>query len=69
MHAKALGITALHIAATKGYVETADLLLSHGADVNSIGKSRSEDVTPLALAVRSKQEKMAAFLKDRGGHV
>ena len=66
VHAKALGITALHIAAGKGYVELAELLLSHGADINAPGKSNAQLVTPLAVALRSKQTRMADFLKSRG---
>ena len=63
VHEKALGgMTTLHLAASKGYVELAEVLLSHGADVNEPGR-----VTPLAAAVRAKQEKMADFLKSRGG--
>jgi len=66
VHSKALGITALHIAAGKGYVDLAELLLSHGADINAPGKSNAQLVTPLAIALRSKQNRMADFLKSRG---
>jgi ankyrin repeat protein len=60
--AKALGgATALHLAARKGYVELAEVLLAHGAEINGDG------VTPLATAVKAKQDKMAEFLKSRGG--
>jgi ankyrin repeat protein len=70
VHAKALGgLTTLHIAANKGYVELAGVLLEHGADVNAGAKSRGQEVTPLAVAVKAKQEKMAEFLKSRGGRV
>jgi hypothetical protein len=64
---KAFGITTLHIAATKGYVELAEVLLSHGADVNAEGVSRGSTVTPLAVALRAKQDRMVEFLKSRGG--
>jgi ankyrin repeat protein len=67
VEAKALGITTLHIAATKGYVELAEVLLSHGADVNAAGNSRGSTVTPLAVALRAKQDRMVEFLKSRGG--
>jgi ankyrin repeat protein len=63
VHEKALGnVTALHLAASKGYLELAEVLLARGADVNEPGR-----VTPLAAAIRGKQEKMADFLKSRGG--
>jgi ankyrin repeat protein len=64
---KAFGITTLHIAAGKGYTELAEVLLAHGADINAAGSSRGSVVTPLAIAVRSKQDRMAEFLKSRGG--
>jgi hypothetical protein len=68
VHAKALGgLTTLHLAASKGYVELADVLLTHGADVNAVVKSRGEDLTPLAAALKAKRDKMAEFLKSRGG--
>lgn len=67
VHAKALGLTTLHIAAGKGYVELAETLLMHGADVNATATSRGEQVTPLAAAVRAKREQMVDFLKSRGG--
>jgi len=59
--AKGMGGTALHHAARKGYVELAEILLAHGAEING------EGVTPLATAVKAKQDKMADFLKSRGG--
>ena len=63
VHEKALGgMTTLHLAASKGYVDLAEVLLAHGADVNEPGR-----VTPLGAAIRAKQEKMADFLKSRGG--
>lgn len=68
VHAKALGgLTTLHVAAGKGYLELADVLLAHGADVNAPAKARGQDLTPLAAAMKAKQDKMAAFLKSRGG--
>jgi ankyrin repeat protein len=67
VHAKALGQTTLHIAATKGHVELAKVLLEHGADVNATAMMRGTAMTPLAFAQRAKQEKMADFLRERGG--
>ncbi len=68
--ARALGgLTPLHIAANKGYVELADILLMHGADVNAKAKLREEETTPLGIAVKAKREKMVDFLRSRGGRV
>lgn len=67
IHARPLGQTSLHIAAGKGYVELAQLFLDHGADVNAIANVRGASLTPLAVALQAKQEKMTAFLKERGG--
>ena len=67
VQARAFGVTTLHLAASKGYVELADVLLTHGADVNAPASSRGQEVTPLAAAVKAKKEKMAEFLKSRGG--
>ena len=67
IHARSLGQTSLHIAAGKGYLELAELFLDRGADVNAVAKVRGASLTPLAVAVQAKQEKMAALLKERGG--
>jgi ankyrin repeat protein len=67
VYARSLGQTSLHIAAGKGYVELARLFLEHGADVNALAKVRGASLTPLAVAVQAKQEKMAALLTERGG--
>lgn len=64
VEAKGLGESrALHLAASKGYLELAEVLLAHGADVNATAKS----VTPLSIAVKAKRDKMIDFLKSRGG--
>lgn len=57
------GATTLHLAASKGYADLAEVLLSHGADVNALAKG----ATPLAIAVKSKQDKVADLLRARGG--
>jgi ankyrin repeat protein len=62
--ASALGVSTLHIAAGKGYVELAEVLLAHGANVNAPAKNGS---TPAAVAMKAKKDKMAEFLKSRGG--
>jgi ankyrin repeat protein len=61
------GMTTLHLAANKDYVELADVLVKHGADVNASVKSRTGEVTPLAVAQKAKREKMVEFLKSKGG--
>jgi hypothetical protein len=66
VHARGLGITPLHMAASRGYLDLAELLIEHGADVNLPVKLRDGMVSPLALAVKAKQSKMEAFLKQRG---
>jgi ankyrin repeat protein len=55
----------LHLAAGKGYLELADVLLAHGADVNAAARSRGQE-TPLTIAVKAKRDKMVEFLKSRG---
>lgn len=63
---KALGVTPLHLAAQKGYLDLAEVLLAHGAEVNSSMRSRGEMVTPLALAIKAGQKKMADLLVSKG---
>jgi uncharacterized protein len=67
VHVRSLGQTTLHIAAAKGHMNLAQLLLDRGADVNAIAKVRGTNRTPLAMAVETKQTRMAEFLKGRGG--
>jgi len=69
VNARAFGLSALHIAASKGHAELASILISHGADVNLPGKTRNGMMTPLAIAIKAKQEKVEALLKDHGGRV
>jgi ankyrin repeat protein len=64
--ARAFDHTALHLAAQKGYFQLAEVLLSHGADVNAVARVRGTIVTPLAIAVKTKQPKMEQFLRERG---
>ncbi len=58
--------TTLHLAAQKGYLELAELLISHNADVNATARLKTGPVTPLAIAIRAKQPKMEQFLRDHG---
>ena len=69
LQAMAFGLTILHLAASKGYLETANALIDHGADVNAVVKTRGEMLTPLASAIRAKQPKMEQFLRDRGARL
>jgi ankyrin repeat protein len=66
VHSLSLRLTPLHIAAMKGYIDVAGLLLDHGADINAQVKSRGQMVTPLELAAQAKRDKMEQFLKSRG---
>ena len=59
-------MTPLHLAANKGYVDFGALLIGHGADVNLAVKLRDGMTTPLALAIKAKQSKMEALLKEHG---
>jgi ankyrin repeat protein len=62
------GGTTLHIAASKGYLDLAAVLLDHGADVNAaIESHKGTGPTPLAVALKQKQAKMADYLASRGG--
>ena len=58
-----------HLAAGRGHLELARILLEHGADVNAAAKSSNGPLTPLAIALRQKQASMAEFLKERGGRM
>lgn len=62
------GGTTLHIAASKGYLDLAGVLLDHGADVNAaIISHKGTGPTPLAVALKQKQSRMADLLTSRGG--
>lgn len=64
--AKAFGHTTLHLAASKGYLELADLLLRNHADINATVTIKGQTITPLMQANRGKHEKMEAFLREHG---
>jgi uncharacterized protein len=57
-------VTLLHDMAQSGDVSKAGLLLDHGADINAIDDEYR--TTPLGMAARWGQQKMVAFLLERG---
>jgi ankyrin repeat protein len=64
--ARALGVTVLHLAAKKGYLDVASLLIAKGAEVNATAQSKDGVKTALDVATGSSQSKMAQLLKDHG---
>jgi ankyrin repeat protein len=64
--ARSLSQTTLHLAASKGYTDLAALLLEHGADINATYQSKGLAITPLAAAIKARQDKMEQFLRSRG---
>jgi ankyrin repeat protein len=58
------GVTVFHAVAVTGQIELAEMLLEHGGDVNA---QDSSGKTPLAHAIDSKKDAMAAWLRGRGG--
>jgi ankyrin repeat protein len=66
VNARSLNLTTLHLAASKGYTDLAALLLEHGADINATYQAKGVAITPLAAAIKAKQEKMEQFLRERG---
>ena len=58
------GITVFHAVAITGQIDLAEMLLKHGADANAQDASGK---TPLAHAVASKKDAMAAWLREHGG--
>ena len=66
VEARSLNMTTLHLAASKGYTDLAALLLEHGADINATYQSKGVALTPLAAAIKARQEKMEQFLRARG---
>jgi len=58
------GITVFHEVAITGQIDLAEMLVKHGADVNAVDNSGK---TPLAHAIDSKKDAMAAWLKTHGG--
>jgi ankyrin repeat protein len=59
--------TPLHDAARRGLIHVAELLISHGADVNS--KEDYEGRTPLHLAAGNNQLRMVDYLLSRGADI
>lgn len=58
------GFTVFHSVAITGQIDFAEMLLKQGADVNAQDNSGK---TPLAHAIASKKDAMAAWLREHGG--
>ncbi len=64
--AKERGVTPLHLAAARNDVQTAKLLLAHGADVNA--KTTDGKATPLTFALEGAcHPEVADVLREHGG--
>lgn len=59
-----IGRTFLHVCANKGRIDTANVLLNRGADINALELEYGG--TPLAEAVRQNKHEMAIFLLNQG---
>ena len=57
------GVTVFHEAGATGQIEVAEMLLKRGGDINATDSSGK---TPLAHAVDSKKDAMAAWLRAHG---
>jgi len=66
VNARSFGQTTLHLAAAKGHLDLAALLIERGADLHATYKVKGSGLTALDVAVQRKQEKMAEFLRQRG---
>jgi len=58
-----LGYTPMHEAALKGSLDLADLLVSHGADVNA---ANDDGKTALSIALSSGRQQMVDWLRAHG---
>jgi ankyrin repeat protein len=58
--------SALHIAATRGFIDTTEVLLDGGANIDSLDAS---DRTPLMLAVLRRHDDVVALLIEHGAKV
>jgi uncharacterized protein len=58
------GVTILHDMAQKGFIDKAELLIKHGADLNPIDEAYQS--TPLGLAARWGNVEMVEYLLEQG---
>ena len=58
------GLTPLHLAASWGHKEVAELLIANGADVNA---KDNQGRTPLDVAIELKQTEITDLLRKHGG--
>ncbi|MDQ6802604.1 MAG: ankyrin repeat domain-containing protein [Acidobacteriota bacterium] len=63
---QARGFTPMHEAALLGRADLIELLLAHGAEINSMADNGH---TPMAEAIRGRHEDTAALLKSKGGKI
>ena len=63
------GWTPLHEVCNHGFVNMAELLLDHGANINDRGGSQCEGVTPLIDACQSGQIEIVQLLIKRGANL
>ena len=60
-----MGLTPLHNAVIEGYMEIVEVLIEHGADVNSV---EDKGFTPLKMAVEYKLPEIEMLLRRHGAH-
>jgi ankyrin repeat protein len=60
------GNTALHMAVSKGCLQATELLISYGADLNSLNKQGD---TPINYAILNEQSKVVMLLLEKGANL
>lgn len=61
-----LGVTPLHVYATRGDIENATIFLQHGADIDAVEEEFY--TTPLGFAAKNNKEDMVDFLLKQGAN-